>query len=76
MSEHQTAVREDSFQPAIYRGLAGKVVLDTGAASGIGRAMAEGFARHGCRLMLLDINESALAKARGRSDGSSPRPRR
>lgn len=64
MSEHQTAVREDSFQPAIYRGLAGKVVLDTGAASGIGRAMAEGFARHGCRLMLLDINESALAKAR------------
>jgi NAD(P)-dependent dehydrogenase (short-subunit alcohol dehydrogenase family) len=48
------------FAPAAYPGLSGKVVLDTGAGSGIGRAMAHGFARHGVRLMLLDIDDGAL----------------
>lgn len=50
------------FQPARYPGIAGKVVLNTGAGSGIGRAMAHAFARHGARLMLLDIDAAALAQ--------------
>jgi NAD(P)-dependent dehydrogenase (short-subunit alcohol dehydrogenase family) len=52
------------FSPASYPGLAGKIVLDTGAGSGIGRAMAHGFARHGARLMLLDIDAAALRETR------------
>lgn len=43
--------------------LAGKVVFITGAASGIGRAMADAFAQNGARLALLDINAEALAVA-------------
>jgi len=52
------------FTPAHYPGIAGKVVLNTGAGSGIGRAMAHAFARHGARLMLLDINGEALTHTR------------
>jgi len=51
-----------AFTPAHYPGLSGKVVLDTGAGSGIGRAMAHAFARHGVKLMLLDINAEAAAQ--------------
>ena len=39
----------------------GKVVLITGAASGIGKATAERFAREGATLMLGDIDEDGLA---------------
>ena len=52
------------FANAHYPGLAGKVVLNTGAGSGIGRAMAHAFARHGARLMLLDIDTQAMEKNR------------
>ena len=52
------------FANAHYPGLAGKVVLNTGAGSGIGRAMAHAFARHGARLMLLDIDTQAMEKTR------------
>jgi NAD(P)-dependent dehydrogenase (short-subunit alcohol dehydrogenase family) len=37
----------------------GKVVLITGAATGIGRAVAVGFASHGARVAIGDINEEA-----------------
>jgi NAD(P)-dependent dehydrogenase (short-subunit alcohol dehydrogenase family) len=43
--------------------LAGRRILITGAASGMGRAMAERFAAEGAALGLLDIAEAALAAA-------------
>lgn len=43
--------------------LNGKRVLITGAASGIGKALAEKFAARGAELLLVDLNEAALAAA-------------
>jgi len=40
--------------------LAGKRVLVTGGASGIGKAMAEHFATAGAEILLVDLNEAAL----------------
>jgi CheY-like chemotaxis protein len=42
--------------------LEGRVVLITGAGSGIGREMALEFARHGAQLVLCDINMPAVEK--------------
>lgn len=46
------------------RELKGKVAVVTGAASGIGRAMAERFAREGMKVVLADVEEKPLAEAR------------
>lgn len=46
------------------RELKGKVAVVTGAASGIGRAMAQRFAREGMKLVLADIEDKPLAEAR------------
>lgn len=40
--------------------LAGKTVVITGAASGIGKALADSFAAQGAKLMLADVEERAL----------------
>lgn len=42
----------------------GKVAVVTGGASGIGRAMADRFAREGMKIVLADVEESALEAAR------------
>jgi len=60
------------FAPAHYPGLAGKVVVNTGAGSGIGQAMAHAFARHGARLMLLDIDGTGLAQTRAQLNEAFP----
>jgi NAD(P)-dependent dehydrogenase (short-subunit alcohol dehydrogenase family) len=46
------------------RDLRGKVAVVTGAASGIGRAMAERFAREGMKVVLADVQEGPLGEAR------------
>jgi NAD(P)-dependent dehydrogenase (short-subunit alcohol dehydrogenase family) len=46
------------------RELKGKVAVVTGAASGIGRAMAERFAREGMRVVLADVEDAPLAETR------------
>src|ERR1700733_11777085 len=39
------------------------IAVVTGAGSGIGRAIASGYAREGAQVVLLDINEKAAAEA-------------
>ena len=46
--------------------LAGRVAVVTGAASGIGRAVAVELARRGCALALVDLNETGLAETADR----------
>jgi NAD(P)-dependent dehydrogenase (short-subunit alcohol dehydrogenase family) len=43
--------------------LANHIAVVTGAGSGIGRAIAAGYAKEGARVVLLDINETAAAEA-------------
>ena len=52
--------------------LAGKVIIITGAASGIGRAAAGLFAANGCRLVLVDINGELLDQVMAELGGASP----
>lgn len=42
---------------------AGKTAVVTGAASGMGRAFAERFAREGCKVVLADVEQTALDRA-------------
>ncbi|HEX8125468.1 MAG TPA: SDR family NAD(P)-dependent oxidoreductase [Allosphingosinicella sp.] len=54
-------------------GLAGKNVVVTGAASGIGAASARAFAAEGARLALVDSNDSALEELAGELGEDSAR---
>jgi NAD(P)-dependent dehydrogenase (short-subunit alcohol dehydrogenase family) len=56
---------------AAYPSLAGKRVLVTGGATGIGAALVEGFARQGARVVFLDIDETAGSALAGRIDGAT-----
>lgn len=45
------------FIPVKKKSLNGEIVLITGAAHGLGRGTAYAFAKHGCKLVLWDINK-------------------
>lgn len=53
------------FVPSRYRrkDVRGQIVLITGAGSGLGRLMAQQFARLGCRLVLLDVDLESIKQA-------------
>lgn len=55
---------------AIYPSLAGRKVLVTGGATGIGAALVEAFARQGSRIAFLDIDEAAGREMAERVDGA------
>lgn len=55
--------------------LAGKTVLVTGAASGIGKETALEFARRGCELVLVDIDEEGLDELTGSLEAMGTRCR-
>lgn len=51
--------------------LAGKTALITGAAQGLGAAMARMFARHGARVLVTDVNAAGVAALAEEIDGES-----
>jgi len=53
--------------------LAGKTAVVTGAANGIGRAIARSLARRGCHLALADVNEAGLAETAELAAGAGRR---
>src|SRR4051812_39835681 len=55
---------------ARFRHVRGKVVVITGAGSGIGRATAQLFGRLGARVHLADLNAEAVEAVRGEIDGA------
>ena len=54
-------------------GFAGKIVLVTGAASGLGRGIALAFARAGSDLVLVDIDEEGLRETAAMVEGAGSR---
>jgi gluconate 5-dehydrogenase len=62
---------DEALAPARLFSLAGKVVLLTGAAGGIGGGLARGFAAAGARLVLADRSEAVRQRASELPDASS-----
>jgi NAD(P)-dependent dehydrogenase (short-subunit alcohol dehydrogenase family) len=54
--------------------LTGRVAIITGAASGIGRACSRVLAADGCRLVLVDIDETRLQELKDELNDGQPRP--
>lgn len=46
-----------------YAGIAGKTVMVTGAAAGIGFCLAKAFAEQGAKVFMIDLNQAALTEA-------------
>ncbi|QEU01793.1 SDR family NAD(P)-dependent oxidoreductase [Pseudomonas oryzihabitans] len=69
----QDVQKNSVYEQSAYAGIAGKVVVVTGGGSGIGLSLAEGFARNGAKLFLIDINEQALESAQARLKDAWPK---
>ena len=80
MVERPTSVRLWYNPPMAEAGqqgrLAGRRAVVTGAASGIGRAIAERFVQEGARTVVLDVDGAALADLRRASATGSSRAAR
>ncbi|AOA59874.1 short-chain dehydrogenase [Acinetobacter larvae] len=50
-------------QQTVYAGIAGKTVVVTGAAAGIGFCLAQAFAQQGAQVFMIDLNQDALNAA-------------
>ena len=53
-----------------FSDLAGRVVIVTGAAAGIGLSISNAFAEQGCQLVLLDADETSLTETAKRLEKS------
>ena len=51
--------------------LNGKIAIVTGAASGIGYAVAESLSRDGAKVVMADVNQALLAEAAANITGSA-----
>jgi NAD(P)-dependent dehydrogenase (short-subunit alcohol dehydrogenase family) len=66
---YPAATREVSMSESRGR-LAGRVAIVTGAGSGIGRAIALGYAREGARVLAVDLNGPAAEATAGQGGGT------
>jgi len=71
VGEEAMAARKQTVRPAASHRLAGRRIVITGAAVGIGRATAELFAAEGARIALFDRDAKALAAA-AKATGGAP----
>src|SRR5215207_11576616 len=61
LSQRRFRIRQEWWAMAERMCLAGRTAVVTGAAGGIGRAIAVSLARRGCHLALADIDEAGMA---------------
>ena len=61
---------------SVGAGLDGKGVIVTGAAGGIGKAVAEAFATTGAKVMAVDLDQARVDEVVAGLEGSGPHRRR
>jgi NAD(P)-dependent dehydrogenase (short-subunit alcohol dehydrogenase family) len=71
-NEIATIQNIDPREGRVMREFVGKAAFVTGGASGIGLALGRAFAEAGCKVMLADIEETALDAALASLSGSGP----
>src|SRR5262249_12857931 len=66
----EARVRHDEMGGSLMKEFKDRVTVVTGAASGIGRALADRFAAAGMKVVLADVEESALRQAEKEMQGN------